>query len=68
MIKVVINSKEIFRILPAANLNQIKMPKKIKMPAEETYEEEDDGHMPDWKRKKNLEKLQQLKVFRNFKL
>ena len=43
------------------------MPKKIKMPVEES-EEEDDGHMPDWKRKKNLEKLQQLKVFRSFKL
>ena len=43
------------------------MPKKIKMPAEETYEEGDDGHMPDWKRKKNLEKLQQLKVFQSFK-
>ena len=38
------------------------------MPPAEEYEEEDDGHMPDWKRKKNLEKLQQLKVFRSFKL
>ena len=37
------------------------MPKKIKLPAEDS-DEDDDGPMPDWKRKKNLEKLQKLKV------
>ena len=35
------------------------MPRRVKM---EDSDEEDDGHMPDWKRKKNLEKLQKLKV------
>ena len=28
---------------------------------DEDYED-DEGHMPNWKRKKNLEQLQQLKV------
>ena len=36
------------------------MPRKIKM--EVDSDEDDDGPMPDWKRKKNLEKLQKLKV------
>ena len=37
------------------------MPRKIKMPMDDS-DEDDDGPMPDWKRKKNLEKLQKLEV------
>ena len=40
------------------------MPRKIKM--EVDSDEDDDGPMPDWKRKKNLEKLQKLKVCNQF--